>query len=123
MSAHDKKTTEDLADYLSKRLKHQELMAILARGFISESVSMAELINNSLCLTGEYLGVERILISSVDTETGVSRVDYLWRETNEVVTKPETTGLAELMASIFPENAPCGLPTRQPCLWEKLIKS
>jgi PAS domain S-box-containing protein len=109
MDLNNKKTkdTRTTEDDLRQRLEHQELMSELSQSFISGK-SMSYLINNALRISGEFLGVDRMLISTVNAETGVSRVDYLWCASDEIITSPEVKGLKDLIMNTFPEIMPCG---------------
>jgi PAS domain S-box-containing protein len=106
MGVGDRQSTKDLAQYLERRLRHQELMSELARSFISEKETMSEMIAKSLKLAGEHLGVQRILVSSVNAETGESKADYLWQASGGIVAFSEPTGLKDLIMGMFPADAP-----------------
>ncbi|MDR1571450.1 MAG: response regulator [Clostridiales Family XIII bacterium] len=95
-------------DALSKRLRQQELMSELSQSFIS-TYEMPALINNALRMTGEFLGISRMLISVADEDAGVSRPAYVWSGIDGLLTKDEA-GLNDLIFGSFPKKQPPGGP-------------
>ncbi len=69
---------------LKKRLKQQELMADIARSFISMD-DMSMLIRNALQMSGEFLNVSRIVLARLDQERGTLDYSHVWyNESQEV---------------------------------------
>jgi signal transduction histidine kinase/CheY-like chemotaxis protein len=91
-----------------KRFAQQELMSDLARNFISARESSV-LINDALRITGEFMGVSRILVGLPDTDSELSRPVYLWCGVENIVTDPAAEGLNNLINSTFPRKQPEGL--------------
>jgi PAS domain S-box-containing protein len=105
------RNAEIYEDVLKKRLEQQELLLRLSSNFISEG-NMSSLVNEALRSAGEFLGAERVLISAVNAEKGVSQVNFLWHSSETIVTFPAVKGLCELMTVSFPESAyPGNAPT------------
>ena len=90
---------------LHKRLVQQELMSKLSQSFISTDSTPA-LINNALRITGEFLGVTRILVYLVAPETDAGRTAYVWQAADEIFAAPAVPGLRELTCGSFPQKAP-----------------
>ncbi|MDR2185111.1 MAG: response regulator [Treponema sp.] len=91
-----------------KRFAQQELMSDLARNFISARESSV-LINDALRITGEFMGVSRILVGLPETDSEMSRPVYLWCGVENIVTSPATKGLNDLINNTFPREQPEGL--------------
>ncbi|MDR1374922.1 MAG: GAF domain-containing protein, partial [Treponema sp.] len=91
-----------------KRFAQQELMSDLARNFISAGES-STLINDALQITGEFMGVSRILISFPDADSELSRPVYLWCGVKDVVTNPAVKGLNDLINNTYPRKQTEGL--------------
>jgi signal transduction histidine kinase/CheY-like chemotaxis protein len=87
----------------SGRFKQQSLMTELTQNFISAR-DVSSLINEALCITGEFLRVTRILVGIAETDTAVSHAAYLW-STGEVFTAPSKEGLNGIINS-FPREQP-----------------
>jgi signal transduction histidine kinase/CheY-like chemotaxis protein len=87
------------------RLRQQELMSALGSGFISDQ-PMSSLINNALRLAGEFLKVSRMLVGVADSNSEISRPEYLWCADDSVVTAPEAEGLNGLIRTSFPADKP-----------------
>ncbi|MDL2234445.1 PAS domain S-box protein, partial [Ruminococcaceae bacterium OttesenSCG-928-L11] len=68
---------------LEKRLQQQELMAALSRNFISTRTP-GELIDDALRMTGEFLGVDRVLIGLADREKNALLFIHEWYDSAEV---------------------------------------
>ncbi|MCL2127712.1 MAG: response regulator [Treponema sp.] len=90
------------------RVRQQELMSQLSRTFISPEDS-ATLISGALRITGEFLGISRMVIFISDADTGISHASYIWASSDNVVTPSETSGLSELIR--FPVERPSSIPT------------
>ncbi|MDR1193717.1 MAG: PAS domain S-box protein, partial [Peptococcaceae bacterium] len=73
---------------LKRRLRQQELMSALSQGFIAEE-SMPVLINNALRVTGEFLGVTRMLIAVADPDRdnggAAVRTTHVWQAGDEAI--------------------------------------
>ncbi|MDR1575105.1 MAG: response regulator [Treponema sp.] len=93
-----------------RRIKQQDLMSALSRSFIS-SDNAASLITETLRMTGEFLGVDRILIGVTEKNSEKCRAAYVWASSDTIVTVPDTTGLNTLITSMFPEKRPESIPT------------
>ncbi|MDR2159517.1 MAG: response regulator [Treponema sp.] len=89
---------------LSGRLKQQELMSFLARTFISEA-DIALLINNALKITGEFLGVTRMLVYPEEQDSELSRPVYLWCSDNRTAAVSVKAGLSRIING-FPKECP-----------------
>jgi signal transduction histidine kinase/CheY-like chemotaxis protein len=92
------------------RIKQQDLMSALSRSFIS-SDNASSLITETLRMTGEFLGVSRILIGIAEENSEVSHAAYVWTSSNTIVTAPDTTGLNALITNTFPRERPESIPT------------
>jgi signal transduction histidine kinase/CheY-like chemotaxis protein len=94
-----------------KRFAQQELMSGLARNFISAQESSV-LINDALRITGEFMGVSRILIAFPEADSKLSRPVYLWCGVEHITTVPAAEGLNDLINNAFPREQPEGvIPT------------
>ncbi len=92
-------------DELQGRLEQQELMSRLSRTFVStEDPSI--LIDNALGMIGRFMGVTRILLSSLAGEDGTSTVLNIWMSKDAPHTPKETVGLGPLIAESFPARQP-----------------
>ncbi|MDR3050466.1 MAG: response regulator [Oscillospiraceae bacterium] len=91
---------------LSGQLRQQELMSRLSANFLSNQ-DVSELIPNALRMTGEFLGVTRMLISVSQPDSVRSHAAYVWCATDKINTAPTVEGLNELIHGSFP-------PTQQP---------
>ncbi|MDR2020858.1 MAG: response regulator [Treponema sp.] len=91
-----------------KRFAQQELMSGLARNFISARESSV-LINDALRITGEFMGVSRILVSFPEADSDRSRPVYLWCGLENLITNPAAEGLNDLINNAFPREQPEGL--------------
>ncbi|MDR3248820.1 MAG: GAF domain-containing protein, partial [Treponema sp.] len=91
----------------SQRLKQQELMSRLAQSLINAR-DTDFLINEALRITGEFMGVTRMVIGIAETDSAVSNAVYVWVSPNhvdEIVTAPKKEGLNDIINS-FPVNMP-----------------
>jgi PAS domain S-box-containing protein len=104
MAPYSAETREDI---LKKRLEQQELLLRLSSNFISGG-NMSRLVNEALRSAGEFLGAERVLISTGNAEADASQVDFLWRSSEAIAAFHTVRGLCELMTGSFPENASPG---------------
>jgi signal transduction histidine kinase len=91
-------------DVLRERLKQQELMSELSQSFISPRETHA-LIRNALRMSGEFLGVSRMLISVADGNAGLSRAAYIRSGVKAPATE-DRIGLIDLMLGGFPKKQP-----------------
>jgi signal transduction histidine kinase/CheY-like chemotaxis protein len=92
----------------SRRFRQQELMALLARSFISAQ-DISSVINEALRISGEFLKTSRILIGIAEADTAVSHAAYVWCGVNTIVTAPATEGLNDIINS-FPRVQPADIP-------------
>lgn len=90
---------------LQKRLSQQELMSKLSQSFIS-SESTATLIDNALRITGEFLGVTRMLIYAARPGEEGEHVAHAWKGAAESGVAPDVFG--SLVPGFFPEAQPAG---------------
>ncbi|MDR0583509.1 MAG: response regulator [Treponema sp.] len=97
-------------DAFLMRIKQQELMSRLARSFIS-SENSSSLITEALRMTGEFLGISRIVIEIAGKNAETSRAAYMWTISGEIAASPDTDGLNELIAKTFPMERPESIPT------------
>ncbi|MDR0389567.1 MAG: response regulator [Spirochaetaceae bacterium] len=91
------------------RLKQQELMSRLSGTFTSADDTSA-LINDSLRISGEFLGVSRILIEVPDPVSGVFLPVYVWCAADEYSFVPETESLSDIVNHEFPREQPENIP-------------
>jgi signal transduction histidine kinase/CheY-like chemotaxis protein len=89
---------------LSRRLEQQELMSRLAQSLIN-TADTDSLINEALRITGEFLGVTRMVIGIADANSALSRAAYVWAFSDTVVTSPTQEGLNGIINS-FPREKP-----------------
>ncbi|MDR2786166.1 MAG: response regulator [Treponema sp.] len=87
---------------LNRRFNQQRLMSRLAGTFISFQ-DTPELISNALKITGEFLGVTRMLISRAEKNSDLSTLVYVWQAIDTIVTAAQTEGLNNIINS-FPED-------------------
>ncbi|MDR2434093.1 MAG: response regulator [Treponema sp.] len=92
------------------RIKQQDLMSALSRSFIS-SDNASSLITETLRMTGEFLGVGRIVIGIAEENSELSYTAYVWTSSDKIVTAPDTTGLNALITNTFPKERPDSIPT------------
>ncbi|MDR2078088.1 MAG: response regulator [Treponema sp.] len=96
-----KKKENDLA----KQFRQQALMADLAQHFISTKEDASALINEALRITGEFLGVTRMLVGITEIDSAISHAAYVWCATDEIVTVSDTADLNDIINS-FPRQQP-----------------
>lgn len=88
-------------DELQGRLEQQELMSKLSRTFVStENTSL--LIDNALGMIGRFMGVSRILLSSLAEADGITSVLNVWSSKDAPTTSKDTIGLGKLIGESFP---------------------
>ncbi|MDR2175940.1 MAG: response regulator [Synergistaceae bacterium] len=99
-------------DALKKRLEQQELMSALSLSFIStEDISV--LISRTLRMTGEFLGVSRMIVAEPDQAGGLTRPLHSWFRTEDICPAPTNADVGPLIADSFPnfsaqgEFVPC----------------
>jgi signal transduction histidine kinase/DNA-binding response OmpR family regulator len=92
----------------SRRFEQQELMARLARSFISAQDS-SSVITEALRASGEFLGTSRILIGTAEEHSALSHAAYVWCGVEGMVTAPTKEGLNGIINS-FPREQPPDLP-------------
>ncbi|MDR0690042.1 MAG: response regulator [Spirochaetaceae bacterium] len=92
----------------SRRFKQQELMAQLARSFISAQ-DITSVINDALRISGEFLKTSRILIGIPEENRTLSHAAYVWCGIDTIITSPDTEGLNDLINS-FPREQPEDIP-------------
>jgi signal transduction histidine kinase/CheY-like chemotaxis protein len=92
------------------RLRQQELMSDLARNFI-DTGDTSRLITSALRLTGEFLGVGRMLIGIAEANSALSHAAYVWTSSERTVTSAATEGLNDLINNAFPLERPEIIPT------------
>jgi signal transduction histidine kinase/DNA-binding response OmpR family regulator len=92
----------------SRRFKQQELMAQLARNFISAQ-DITSVINDALRISGEFLKTSRILIGIAEENTALSHAVYVWCGLDGINTAPDTEGINDLINS-FPREQPEDIP-------------
>jgi signal transduction histidine kinase/DNA-binding response OmpR family regulator len=78
-------------------------MAELSKNFISAN-DMSEMIDNALRITGEFMGVTRIVIVIAEKDFSESHAVFMWPSVNEIVTAPSRE-LVSVM-NIFPKEQP-----------------
>ena len=83
-------TIKDTEESLKKRLEQQELMSAMARSFIT-SGDMTILINNALCMAGEFMGISKILLARFQSESQTLNAEYEWYNTEHDCFEPEET--------------------------------
>jgi signal transduction histidine kinase len=87
---------------LSRRVKQQELMSRLAQSLIT-APDTSVLINEALRITGEFLGVTRMLIGVTDENSGLNRTAYHWvSPSGALLTRAGFDGIA----AGFPRESP-----------------
>jgi signal transduction histidine kinase/AmiR/NasT family two-component response regulator len=91
---------------LSRRVEQQELMSRLAQGLIT-SPDTSSLINEALRITGEFLGVSRMVIAVAEENSSLSRALYQWVSPGGVLTSPTQEGFNGIINS-FPKEKPPG---------------
>jgi signal transduction histidine kinase/CheY-like chemotaxis protein len=90
---------------LSRRLEQQELMARLAQSLTSAADTSA-LINEALRITGEFLGITRIVIRIVEENSDLNRTAYIWTSSADVVTSPTKEEFNDIIHSFPREKLP-----------------
>ncbi|MDR1142891.1 MAG: bacteriohemerythrin [Spirochaetaceae bacterium] len=90
---------------ISARLKQQELMAGISQSFISRE-PMANLINEALRRIGEFLGVTRILVVTIDEQNNKSYPVYSWFSAEKWKPHASQSGFNKLIESTFPREMP-----------------
>jgi signal transduction histidine kinase len=90
---------------LSRRIEQQELMARLAQSLTSAADTSA-LINEALRITGEFLGITRIVIRIVEENSGLNRAAYIWTSSDDVVTSPTKEEFNDIIHSFPREKLP-----------------
>jgi signal transduction histidine kinase/CheY-like chemotaxis protein len=90
---------------LSQRIEQQELMARLAQSLTS-AVDTSALINEALRLTGEFLGITRIVIGIAEENSTLSRAAYVWTSSDDITTSPTKEGLNDIINSFPKEKSP-----------------
>jgi signal transduction histidine kinase len=88
---------------LSRRVEQQDLMSRLARSLINAG-DTAFLINEALRITGEFLGVTRMIIGVAAPNSAFSRAEYAW-SSDRIDTAPGAEGLNDIINS-FPVEKP-----------------
>ena len=78
---------------LKKRLEQQELMSTMSQNFISDE-DMDILINNALKMTGEFMGVDKIVIAALGQDNDIIEYRYGWINNSD--------DTQELAVSAFP---------------------
>ncbi|MDR2742500.1 MAG: response regulator [Treponema sp.] len=96
-----KKKENDLA----KQFRQQALMADLAQHFISTKEDASAFINEALRITGEFLGVTRMLVGITEIDSAVNHAAYVWCDADEIVTVSDTADLNDIINS-FPRWQP-----------------
>ncbi|MDR0451356.1 MAG: GAF domain-containing protein, partial [Treponema sp.] len=89
----------------SRRFKQQALMSRLARGLITSPDTVA-LINDALKITGEFLGVARIIVSIAGENSAESRAAYVWVSGSKTASSPAKEGLNDVITKSFPREQP-----------------
>ncbi|MDR1443458.1 MAG: response regulator [Treponema sp.] len=90
---------------LSRRLEQQELMARLAQSLTSAADTSA-LINEAMRITGEFLGITRIVIRIVEGNSDLNRTAYIWTSSNDVVTSPTREEFNDIIYGFPRERLP-----------------
>ena len=91
---------------LSRRLKQQELMSNLAGNFISDRET-GELINEALRMTGEFLGVDRIVLNVLIRDEHRLDPAHFWiMDGGGLSAMPEPEGFNALIKNSFPPINP-----------------
>jgi signal transduction histidine kinase len=93
---------------LSRRIEQQELMARLAQS-LTIAADTSALINEALRITGEFLGITRIVIGIAEENSGISRAAYIWTSSPDIATAPTKEGLNDIINSFPKEKPPGGL--------------
>jgi signal transduction histidine kinase/CheY-like chemotaxis protein len=89
---------------LSRRFKQQGLMADLSKSLIS-ALDIKDVINNVLGITGEFMGVSRMIIGFTKTGSAVSHEAYVWYASNETAAVPVQERLNTIINN-FPKVQP-----------------
>ncbi|SBW09940.1 putative Histidine kinase [uncultured delta proteobacterium] len=82
-------TIKAFEESLKRRLKQQELMAEMARGFIA-TASVTDLVNNALRMAGEFMGMSKIILVKREEEDVLHATHEWYNNTHECV-RPEET--------------------------------
>jgi signal transduction histidine kinase/DNA-binding response OmpR family regulator len=86
----------------ANRFEQQALMAALSRNFIDPSKDTYMLINEALKMTGEFLGITRMLVALPEANSDVAHAVYLWCATDRIVTPPSAEGVVDILNSFPP---------------------
>jgi signal transduction histidine kinase len=89
----------------SRRFKQQALMSRLARSLITAN-DTASLINDALRIAGEFLKVARIVVSTAETGSTISRAAYIWASSGKTAASPTREGLNDIITKSFPREQP-----------------
>jgi signal transduction histidine kinase/CheY-like chemotaxis protein len=89
---------------LSRRVEQQELMSRLAQSLITAPDTSA-LINEALRITGEFLGVSRMVIGVTEENSTFSRAAYVWTSSDETAAVPAQEGFNGIIND-FPKEKP-----------------
>jgi signal transduction histidine kinase/DNA-binding response OmpR family regulator len=92
----------------SRRFKQQELMARLARSFISDQ-DVRSVINEALRASGKFLKTSRLLIGVAQENSTLNGAAYVWCEVDAVVTPPIVKELNGIING-FPLEQPEDIP-------------
>jgi signal transduction histidine kinase/CheY-like chemotaxis protein len=92
----------------SLRFRQQELMADLARSFISAR-DISLVINEALRASGEFLKTSRILIGVAGEQAPLSDTTYAWHEAGMMIPSPMTAGFRDII-NRFPPEQPVDIP-------------
>ena len=77
---------------VKKRLEQQELMAAISRSFIT-TADLSTLIYNALGMSGEFLGVSKMLIARLNKDNSTLDAEYVWYNPAQDVYRPLKTAL------------------------------
>jgi len=90
---------------LSSRLDQQKLMSSLSASFISDKKTDV-LINDTLQLTGKFLGIDRMVVSLTGKNFSIYKPAYFWCRGGGIPVDPELAGLNELLKNTFSQVNP-----------------
>ncbi|MDR1649585.1 MAG: response regulator [Synergistaceae bacterium] len=98
---------------LKTKLEQQEFMSALSMNFLStEDVSV--LVDTTLRLMGEFLGVSRIVIREPGQKEEIARSLYIWSRTEDIRPDVADAGIGPLLADSFPQFSAQGQVTVSP---------
>ena len=79
---------KNITTSISERLEQQKLMSDIVQGFISTD-DTAVLIKNALRMVGEFMGMNKVTLSSADFGNSTISIDYEWCASGATPTEPD----------------------------------